>query len=283
MSFIEKLDFVLANQHFQRLFSVLALVLIWLISDRVLKRLVKRAFLVTAEKVVMNEPEEQRQNLRQRFATFSQFSTQIVRVVLALIMTSLLLETVGVNVKALIAGVGVIGLGISFAAQNLIRDYINGAMILIENQYNVGDWVEIDKYSGDVEAFTLRTTKIRDSSGNLIFIPNGQIQTVMNSTKNWSLAVVRLMLEMDTDISSALEVVRGVQEGMKTEKVWGVTEILPSFSVDDITYNSINIRIRMKTLPGKQWTAERELRARLKVAFEKSGIKFASEKLVVLK
>lgn len=283
MSFIEKLDFVLANQHFQRLFSVLALVLIWLISDRVLKRLVKRAFLVTAEKVVMNEPEEQRQNLRQRFATFSQFSTQIVRVVLALIMTSLLLETVGVNVKALIAGVGVIGLGISFAAQNLIRDYINGAMILIENQYNVGDWVEIDKYSGDVEAFTLRTTKIRDSSGNLIFIPNGQIQTVTNSTKNWSLAVVRLMLEMDTDISSALEVVRGVQEGMKTEKVWGITEILPSFSVDDITYNSINIRIRMKTLPGKQWTAERELRARLKVAFEKSGIKFAAEKLVVLK
>ncbi len=174
----------------------------------------------------------------------------------------------------LLAGAGILGFAISFGAQNLVRDVINGFFILLEDQYSIGDVITTAGVSGFVESMNLRITQIRSADGNLITIPNGQITVVENLTNGFSRANLGIDVAYDTDLDQAIRVIGQVADGMSQEPGWREMIVNPPLilGVDDFGDNSITIRIWIDTQPLQQWNVAREYRLRLKKAFDAAGI-----------
>ncbi len=186
----------------------------------------------------------------------------------------MVLGTVGINLGPIIAGAGIAGVALGFGAQSLVKDFLSGVFMLLEDQYGVGDIIDVGEATGTVEAISLRTTRLRDVEGVVWHVPNGQIDRVGNMSQQWSRALVDVRVARDTDIDHAIAVIKRVADEVWNDpergvlvldepEVWGVEDIGP----DDIT-----IRLVVKTAPQQQWLIARELRARLKRAFEAEGI-----------
>jgi len=264
------------------IFTPLILIALWLLMDYVLKSLFRRGFRVAVSRLnsTINN-EVLKKSVEYRLKTIRQLSTQLARVALAIIMGSWVLGAIGIDVRPVIAGIGVAGLGLSLAAQNIIRDYINGFIILFEDQYNVGDWIEINNYSGTVELFTLRATRLRDMEGNLVIVPNGTVQTVVNYTKEWSVAVVKVGITYEADYSKARKIMEDLGKEM-AEGDGGVILEQPVFQgITDFGPSEIDMRILIKTLPGRQWSVGRSFREKLKERFDAENISFAYPQLTV--
>ncbi len=180
----------------------------------------------------------------------------------------------GVNLAPLLAGAGIFGLGISLASQNLIKDAINGFIIIWDDRYAVGDIVDIGTVSGLVENINLRITQLRDAQGRLITVPNSVIDIVANSSSQWSRADINIPVAYQTNIDRALDIVTQVAKGMTQcpdwcERIWEFPEIL---GVEQFSDRGILIRVWIKTEPLKQWEVAREFRRRVKIAFDQAGI-----------
>ncbi|MEG1837016.1 MAG: mechanosensitive ion channel family protein [Synergistaceae bacterium] len=277
MLYLKKLEALMTAKDLKSLISIVFILFLWFILDRFITKSLKRLFVFAEENVGFAV--EDNIKIIKRLSTMRLFLIQTVRVLLATIMIPLLFEALGVSVKSFFAGVGMVGLGLSFAAQNLIKDYINGAIILVENQFNIGDWIEIANYSGEVEGFTLRSTKLRDTNGSLVFIPNGQIQTVKNSTKKWAFAVIKMSLSYETDITKVDTIVKNIVKAMREEVNTFIMDDPQVYSINELTLNSVDIIVKIKTEPGKQWVVEREFRTKIKELFAKENIHFAGQRI----
>jgi small conductance mechanosensitive channel len=174
----------------------------------------------------------------------------------------------------LLAGAGIIGLAISLASQNLLRDIINGFLILMEDQYGVGDVIVVDEVAGLVESMNLRITQLRNEEGRLITIPNSQIAIVQNLSKEWSRVDIMIPVSHTSDINEALELIEQVAEDMRDDPKWKALILEPPLllGVDNLDHVGATVRIWIKTLPLKQWEVAREYRRRLKIAFDQSGV-----------
>ncbi|MDX2228208.1 MAG: mechanosensitive ion channel family protein [Leptolyngbyaceae cyanobacterium bins.349] len=174
----------------------------------------------------------------------------------------------------------VLALAVSFAAQNLIKDIVNGFLILIEDQFRIGDMVTIGTHSGInsinglVENLNLRLTQLRNPAGSLITIPNSTIAQVENMSRNWARADFQIEVAYDTDVDQALKIVRQTIDQMAQDSEWQacILDTREVFGVEQLTHTGITIRAWIKTLPLKQWDVARELRRRLKLAFERNHI-----------
>lgn len=185
-----------------------------------------------------------------------------------------ILSIIGVDVIPLLAGAGLIGLAISFAAQSLIKDMINGFLILLEDQYAVGDVISVDDVSGLVENMNLRITQLRNNEGQLITIPNSAITVVRNLSKDWSRVDLAINLAYGTDPNRALTVIQAVAQEMEQDPQW--QEKMPEspevLGIDHIDHTGLLIRVWIKTLPLQQWMVAREFRRRLALALEREGL-----------
>lgn len=168
-----------------------------------------------------------------------------------------------------------VALVISFAAQNLIRDLVNGFMILLEDQYRIGDVVNIGEKGGLVENFNLRITQLRNPDGHLITLPNSSIVEVENLSRDWSRSDFRIEVAYDTDVDLALAIVRDTTEKMAHDPDWQdlILDTNEFFGVEHLSHQGMVIRIWVKTLPIQQWVVAMELRRRLKKAFDLHGIR----------
>jgi small conductance mechanosensitive channel len=184
------------------------------------------------------------------------------------------LSIIGINIVPLLTGLGILGVGISLASQNLIRDGINGFFIIIEDQYAVGDMIEIDKYTGLVENINLRITQLRDAEGKLVTIPNSEIKTVANLSNQWSRSDVSIPIAYDTDVDQALLLIKETANQMKKESPWRemILEDPQVLGIENFSDRGLMIRVWLKTQPLKQWDVSREFRRRLKIVFEKANI-----------
>ncbi len=210
-----------------------------------------------------------------RMATLRQLTTQLARSLLGITMCVTLLSTVGINLRPVFAGIGIVGLGVSLAAQSIIKDFINGVLILVEDQYNVNDWVGIGGLDGTVEQFTLRVTRLRGIDGSLITIPNSTIQTVVNYTKDWSKAAVYVTIPYEEDYAQAREIM--IQLAEETVN-GGDRRILREYSFSGITDyapDGVKFRCLIKTAPGQQWAVGYKFREELRARYNSAGIKFA--------
>lgn len=181
------------------------------------------------------------------------------------------------SISALVGGVAVLGLAVSFGAQSLVKDYFAGFFILLENQFVVGDSIEAAGKNGVVEHLTLRTVTLRDIEGVVHIIPNGQITTLSNKTRGWSRAVVDVGLSYDNDIDTAIKVISEEAADFGADDEWASKfESAPNvLGVESFTDNGPVIRVLLQTKPGMQSEVAREFRRRLIIRLERDGIKGA--------
>ncbi|HSM83908.1 MAG TPA: mechanosensitive ion channel family protein [Nodosilinea sp.] len=178
-----------------------------------------------------------------------------------------------------------VALLLSFAAQNLVKDLVNGFLILLEDQFRIGDVIMVGDIDGFVENFNLRVTQLRNPAGELITLPNSSITHVRNMTRHWSRATLDVEVAYNTDVNRALAVVRETADQLTTDGEWGplILDTHEFFGVQDISHSGILIRIWIKTIPLKQWLVSMEFRRRLKMAFDHHGIQIGSPRQVWLR
>lgn len=217
---------------------------------------------------------EANQRLRLRISTISGVTKGIVTVTWLGVAVLVTLMTLGVNIGPLLAGAGLVGVALSLASQNLIKDAINGFFIILEDQYAIGDVIAVDKVGGFVETMNLRITQLRDSEGRLITIPNSEIKIVANLSSSWSRADLNIPVAYHADVDKALEVINQVTQDMTQDEFWRqlILDKPEVLGVDDFGTRGLIIRVWIKTEPLKQWLVARECRRRLKIALDEAGI-----------
>ncbi len=191
-----------------------------------------------------------------------------------LVVVMLVLRRLGIDVAPIIAGAGIVGLAVGFGAQELVRDFIAGFFILMENQIRVGDVAIINGTGGVIEQVGIRTVVLRDVSGVVHVFQNGKIDTLSNMTKEWSAIVFDIGVAYKEDTDAVVAVMQDVAAGMRADETWGpdIIEDLEVFGVDQFSDSAVVIKARLKTKPIRQWAVGREYRRRLKYAFDAAGI-----------
>ncbi len=210
-----------------------------------------------------------------RAQTLKSVLESVLQVLIVVLGVLFALSNLGLNVTALLAGAGVVGLGISLAAQNLIRDVLNGFFILLEDQYGVGDVITVGQLSGGVERFNLRITVLRDLEGRVHFIPNSTIQQVTVMSRDWARAVVDVAVAYETPVDRALEVIRSEAEAFYHDPAWRdkFTDQPPeTLGIQQLADSGILIRVLFNAKPKEQWAIGREFRRRIKLRLDAEGI-----------
>ena len=212
--------------------------------------------------------------LQVRVNTFSRLFKGVVTFFWIGIGIFVALSILGLNIAPFLAGAGVLGLAFSFASQNLIKDTINGLLIVLEDQYAVGDVITIGDVGGMVENLNLRITQLRDGEGRLITIPNSAITLVANHSNGWSRSDLKISFSYQTNVDIAIELIKEVASLMYEdcdcrEKILEAPQVL---GVEDFAERGFVVRLWFKTEPLKQWEVSREFRRRVKNAFEDAGI-----------
>ena len=183
------------------------------------------------------------------------------------------LQEFGVNVGPLVAGAGIAGVALGFGAQSLVKDWIAGFFLLMENQFGVGDIISVDSsHTGTVERMTLRVTQIRDAEGKAHYLPNGSISQVVVLSKDFARALVDIEIDFDADIDGVMALLGQVGAGLAQEWPDRLLEATQVLGVENIGANGIMLRTLTKVAPGKQWEVARELRKRYLLALRKEGI-----------
>ncbi len=197
----------------------------------------------------------------------------------------LILGVVGINLGPLIAGAGIIGIALGFGSQNLVRDFLSGMFMLLEDQYGVGDIVDVGEANGVVEAVSLRTTRLRDVYGTVWYVPNGEIRRVGNKSQLWARSLLDIRVAYDTDVARASEVIKQVADEVWRDEKWSskILEEPEVWGIEDFGASEIVIRLVLKVEPGSQWAVNREVRARLLTAFEKEGIDIPDTREILLR
>lgn len=208
--------------------------------------------------------------------------TQTIGIVLRSLATAiiysftalLILGEVGINLGPLIAGAGIAGVAIGFGAQSLVKDFLSGIFMLIEDQYGVGDVVDLGLATGTVEAVNLRSTRLRSADGTVWHVPNGGIVRVGNKSQDWSRALLDVTVAYDADIRRASEVIKQVADEMAEDDAWkdDILEEPEVWGVEHVRDGAVVIRLVLKMRPGAQFKLMRELRLRIKEALEQAGI-----------
>ncbi len=210
----------------------------------------------------------------QRAHTLGSLFHNIISIGVYSVAGLLLLAEFGFNLGPLIAGAGILGVALGFGAQSLVADFLSGIFILMEDQYSVGDIVDVGDATGTVEEVQLRTTKLRSVDGVLWFVRNGEILRVGNLSQDWSRTVLDVGIAYGSDIGLAKEIMERIGEEFDTDPEFGenVLETPEVWGVESLSADSVVIRMVVKTKPGQQWGAARELRERIKAAFDANGI-----------
>jgi moderate conductance mechanosensitive channel len=261
------------GETFQRLIgpaiSVTVIIVLSLLALRLLKMAVNRAVAR-----IMERHDQPARELKLKADTLSNVIESLGRMIILLIATMMVLSNVGLDIAPLLASAGVAGLAIGFGAQSLIRDFISGFFILLEDQFGVGDVVSINNATGTVEQLSLRRTSLRTLDGTVVTIPNGEILQVSNLTKDWARAVLEIDISYDDDIDRAIEVIREELDGIETDEMIGDVIIAPAEVLGVVALGAYQVTLRawVKTKPMMQWGVQRELLKRLKQALDRNDI-----------
>lgn len=191
-----------------------------------------------------------------------------------LVFIMIFLRKFNIDIAPIIAGAGIVGLAVGFGAQELVRDFISGFFILLENQIRMGDVVTLNGTSGSVEDIQLRTVTLRDLSGTVHVFQNGKINTIANMTKGWSAMVFDIGVAYKEDLSKVIRVMQEVSEQLRNDEDFSqkILEPMEIFGLDQFGDSALIVKGRIKTRPGDQWTTGREYRKRLKEAFDENKI-----------
>lgn len=257
---------------FGKAIKVIILLIVVKIVLRILNALIDRTI---AKRVKTMSIKEER-----KIKTLMAVFRNILKYILYFIAIVIILDIFGVNTSSILATAGIGGLAISFGAQSLVKDIITGFFILFEDQYSVGDYVIIGDYTGIVEEVGVRVTKLKDFSGELHIIPNGQITVVTNMGRGPMRSSVVVRIAYEEDIDKAIKVIEEVLDKIKkaNDSIIEGPSVLGVTSLGD---SGVDITIVAKTKPMEQWALERQIRKAVKEAFDEEGIEIPYSKIVV--
>jgi small conductance mechanosensitive channel len=188
------------------------------------------------------------------------------------------LPVFGVHIEPLLASAGIAGLAVGFGAQTLVKDVINGFFILVENQFEVGDTIKAAGVQGAVEEITMRRTTLRDSDGTLHIVPNGSIQIVSNMTRDWSQVTLHVAVDYTENSDKVIQVLRELAQAFFEDPAFHEDAVAaPEVpGIERVTGQEVDYLMLVKVRPGRQYSVARELRRRIKIAFEQNNIKTGS-------
>jgi moderate conductance mechanosensitive channel len=222
--------------------------------------------------------------IKRRSDTIETFGVNLLNFVIVVVAAIMVLDLLKYDVAPAIAGLGIVGIAVGFGAQSLVRDYFNGALILIENQFSKGDVVSIADVTGTVEDLSLRRTTLRDLDGVVHTVPNGQIAVTSNRTRTWARINQDVTVAYGTDVDHAIEVVADVGQSMVDDPVWKprILERPRVERVEALAELGITLKILGSVRAGEQWSVGGELRKRLLAAFRSNGIEIPQPRRVFL-
>ncbi|MEP6710648.1 MAG: mechanosensitive ion channel family protein, partial [Candidatus Saccharibacteria bacterium] len=251
--------------------------LVYYVGEKLLARLVRQIVKGARHR------EWHRKDIEKRQKTLVHLFVTIWRMIVIFAVVYAIMREVSPNVTELLAplfaSAGIIGIALGFGAQSLIKDFLTGIFIITENQYRVGDIIDIDGFSGTVERIGTRSTVMRDVDGNVHYFPNGIIQHVVNKTMGYSMARFSITLHPSSDIEKVSDIIDEIGKKLSEEDKWK-DKILeaPSFvSIGEFNGNSVELIIAGKTQPSDQWSVVAEMRRRLLEKFESQGIQLATQ------
>jgi small-conductance mechanosensitive channel len=271
---------------------VIALIVRWL-AHRLIDRVTKRAAEGLPTPVLKHKPAAAQSKTAaavvagrrvQRAQTMGSLLKSIASVVILTIFAITTIAELGYPVGPLIASAGIVGIALGFGAQSLVSDFLSGIFMIFEDQYGVGDVVDLGEAIGTVEAVGLRVTRLRDVEGTVWYVRNGEIIRVGNSSQNWARTVVDVPLGHDQDLYKVQDILKDIahdvweDEDFKSliieePEVWGVQDLTPDW---------ITVRVTLKTAPLEQWAVAREMRERIKARFDHEGIELARPSRIII-
>ncbi|MFT4082688.1 MAG: mechanosensitive ion channel family protein [Nocardioides sp.] len=206
----------------------------------------------------------------QRAKTMGDLLKSVITGVVFAIFGTMVLDQLGINIAPILASAGIIGIALGFGAQSLVKDYLSGIFMIFEDQYGVGDVVDVGSASGTVEAVSLRVTRLRALDGTVWYVPNGEILRVGNQSQNWARAVIDVTVGYQEDLTRVRRVLAEVAHGLWEDEEFAsvIIEEPEVTGVEALTADGVTIRVLVKTQPLEQWAVARELRARIKARLE---------------
>lgn len=250
----------------------------WLLN-KALGKFIEKAVRLAVRGDAHSSPEAE----RQREDTLIHIFAVTLRIVILTLALLMLLQELGLMIGPMLAGAGIVGLAFGFGGQYLIRDVIAGLFIILENQYRIGDVVELGAVSGTVEDISLRRTVLRDLNGTVHFVPHGEVKTVSNQSKSFSRVNLDVRVAYGSDIEKVRDVVDRAGRELAEDPQWRecITKAPAFVRVHDLAESAVVVKILGETRPLKQWEVAGELRRRLLDAFARQGIEIPLPQVVV--
>jgi len=249
----------------------------WILIN-VLKKIIEKSV-----RIAITSNSKVKDSDKKRADTLVRIFSGLNKIVLVIISGIMVLSELGLDIGPVLTGAGIVGLAFGFGGQYLIKDFLSGFFIIIENQYSVGDIVDLDGTSGVVEDISLRMTTIRDQDGTVHHIPHGTIQRASNLSKTFSRVNLKVGVSYSSDIEKVISVVNKIGRELSEDPEWkNFIKTAPQFlRIDEFADSSINIKIVGETKPGKQWLVAGELRRRIKITFDNEGIEIPFPQVVI--
>ena len=209
-----------------------------------------------------------------RINTLTSILHGAIKVILWLILIMIVLQKISINIAPILAGAGIVGVAVGFGAQEMVRDYISGFFIILDNQIRTGDAAIINGIWGLVEKVEFRTITLRDLAGVVHIIQNGKINVMSNMTKDWSAMVFDIGVAYKEDPQVVMDLMKKVSDEIQNDSKFKdkILEPIEIFGLDEFADSAIVIKARLKTKPSEQWAVGREYRERLKYAFDQNNI-----------
>ena len=210
----------------------------------------------------------------QRAATLAGVAVSLIRIMVWTMAGLLVLGYLGVNLGPFLAGASIVGVALGLGAQSLVKDFLSGFFILVEDQYAVGDVITIADQTGTVEEIDLRTTRIRAVDGTVWFVPNGEIRTVGNSAKDWGRAIVDVIVPRKADLAAATAVIEEEAAAIAADPAWSDSVLEPPeiLGVDAMGVDNITVRVSTKTTPAQRTPLARAMRSQISHRLQRDGV-----------
>ncbi len=252
--FLSRLPWVVS-----RLLLSIAVLVVWLI-------------ILKAGKAIISKAARRRGEIHhKRSETFRSVMSSIFSYIMFFVLAVVVLRLFGVDVTSILAAAGVVGIGIAFGAQTLVKDLFSGMFIWVEGTIAVGDLVSVNGLDGIVESITIRTTAIRSYNGNMHYIPNGDIRTITNMSRGFKRAIVNIPCPYEENQERLVAMIREEME-KAAEEISGLKEVPDVMSIVSFDKTAVNLQVAVVCPIGEHWRIEREIRSRIKARFDREGI-----------
>jgi small-conductance mechanosensitive channel len=255
----------------ERPLRILVIVLLAAVAARLGARVAQRSVRSLGTRSPLRAPSPRSD---QRAQTLAGVAASMVRIFVWTIAGLLVMDTIGFNLGPLIAGASVVGVALGFGAQSLVRDFLSGFFVLVEDQFGVGDVITIAETTGTVEEINLRVTRLRATDGTVWFVPNGEIRKVGNSAKEWARAIVDVMVPNRADLAAATSAIAEEAAALAKDPAWAeaVLEEPEVLGVESLGADNVTVRVSTKTTPTARVSVARELRTRISARLRRDGV-----------